>query len=72
MLFKKNNTKDIISFLSNDSNFIQDIKIISPESVPHKPGLGLGGKLGSGKQWWSWITLHDQIRAMIFLMILST
>ena len=30
--------------------------------------FGLGGKLGSGKQWWSWITLHDQIRAMIFLM----
>ena len=27
-LFKKNNTKDIISFLSNDSNFMQDIKII--------------------------------------------
>jgi hypothetical protein len=25
---------------------VQDIKIISPESVPHKPGLGLGGKLG--------------------------
>ena len=30
--------------------------------------FGLGGKLGSGKQWWSWITLHDQSRAMIFLM----
>lgn len=30
--------------------------------------FGLGGKLGSGRQWWSWITLHDQIRAMIFLM----
>jgi len=30
--------------------------------------FGLGAKLGSGKQWWSWITLHDQIRAMIFLM----
>lgn len=30
--------------------------------------FGLGGKLGSGKQWWSWITLHDQVRAMIFLM----
>lgn len=28
--------------------------------------LGLGGKLGSGKQWWSWITLHDQIRAIVF------
>ena len=30
--------------------------------------FGLGGKLGSGKQWWSWRTLHDQIRAMMFLM----
>ena len=30
--------------------------------------FGLGGKLGSGQQWWSWITLHDQIRAMVFLM----
>ena len=30
--------------------------------------FGVGGKLGSGKQWWSWITLQDQSRAMIFLM----
>jgi uncharacterized protein len=30
--------------------------------------LGLGGKLGSGKQWWSWITLHDEIRAICHLM----
>ncbi len=30
--------------------------------------LGLGGKLGSGKQWWSWITLHDQIRAITHLL----
>lgn len=30
--------------------------------------LGLGGKLGSGRQWWSWITLHDQIRAICFLL----
>jgi hypothetical protein len=28
--------------------------------------FGLGGKLGSGKQWWSWITLHDVIRAITF------
>jgi len=30
--------------------------------------LGFGGKLGSGKQWWSWITLHDQIRAIVFTL----
>jgi uncharacterized protein (TIGR01777 family) len=30
--------------------------------------LGLGGKLGSGKQWWSWITLHDEIRAISHLL----
>ncbi len=30
--------------------------------------LGLGGKLGSGKQWWSWITLHDVIRAITFIV----
>jgi uncharacterized protein len=30
--------------------------------------LGLGGKLGDGKQWWSWITLRDQIRAIDFLL----
>ncbi|TSA21990.1 MAG: TIGR01777 family protein [Actinomycetales bacterium] len=30
--------------------------------------LGLGGKLGNGKQWWSWITLHDQVRAICHLM----
>lgn len=30
--------------------------------------LGLGGKLGSGKQWWSWITLHDELRAIQFIL----
>ena len=30
--------------------------------------FGLGGKLSNGKQWWSWITLHDQIRAITFLL----
>jgi hypothetical protein len=30
--------------------------------------FGLGGKLGNGKQWWSWITLHDQIRAITFAL----
>lgn len=26
--------------------------------------LGVGGPLGNGKQWTSWITLHDHVRAM--------
>jgi uncharacterized protein (TIGR01777 family) len=30
--------------------------------------IGLGGKLGSGKQWWSWITLHDQVKAISYLL----
>jgi uncharacterized protein (TIGR01777 family) len=29
---------------------------------------GLGGWLGNGKQWWSWISLEDQIRAIIHLL----
>jgi NAD dependent epimerase/dehydratase family enzyme len=24
--------------------------------------------LGNGKQWWSWITLHDQLRAILFVL----
>jgi len=31
--------------------------------------VGLGGKLGSGKQWWSWITLHDVVRAITFALV---
>jgi len=30
--------------------------------------FGLGGKLASGKQWWSWITLHDVVRAITFAL----
>ena len=30
--------------------------------------FGLGGKLGSGKQWWSWITLHDVVHAIVFTL----
>ena len=30
--------------------------------------FGLGGKLGNGKQWWSWITMHDQVRAIKHLL----
>ena len=30
--------------------------------------FGLGGKLGNGKQWWSWITLHDHLRGIEFIL----
>lgn len=30
--------------------------------------FGFGGRLGSGKQWWSWITLHDVIRSINFAL----
>jgi uncharacterized protein (TIGR01777 family) len=30
--------------------------------------FGLGGKLGSGRQYWSWISLRDEVRALEFLV----
>lgn len=30
--------------------------------------LGLGGPLGTGRQWWSWITLPDVLAAIDFLL----
>ncbi|MFZ2228255.1 MAG: TIGR01777 family oxidoreductase [Candidatus Nanopelagicaceae bacterium] len=30
--------------------------------------FGIGGRLGSGKQWWSWVTLHDVARAITFAL----
>jgi uncharacterized protein (TIGR01777 family) len=30
--------------------------------------LGIGGPLGSGKQWWAWISLEDEARAILHLI----
>ncbi len=30
--------------------------------------LGLGGRIGSGRQWWSWIALEDHVSAMVHLL----
>jgi uncharacterized protein len=34
--------------------------------------LGLAGPLGSGRQWWSWITLTDEVAAIEHLLTAST
>jgi uncharacterized protein (TIGR01777 family) len=45
--------------------------VLSPEGgalkqllLPFK--LGLGGRIGSGKQWWSWVTLNDLLRIYLY------
>lgn len=30
--------------------------------------FGVGGKLGSGRQWWSWVSLRDTARAYVFAL----
>ncbi len=30
--------------------------------------LGLGGRFGLGTQWWSWITLDDEVAALVWLL----
>ena len=30
--------------------------------------LGLGGRLGSGRQYWPWISLRDEVDAIRFLL----
>jgi uncharacterized protein len=30
--------------------------------------IGLGGRFGSGEQWWSWISLDDQVAATLHLL----
>ncbi|MFM8927113.1 MAG: TIGR01777 family oxidoreductase [Rhodoluna sp.] len=34
--------------------------------------LGIGGKLGNGRQWWAWISLPDEAKAIIHLINTSS
>ena len=47
--------------------------VMGPQSSAFAPlvrlgRLGLAGPLGSGKQWWPWITLTDEVRAIEHLL----
>ncbi len=47
--------------------------VMAPTSGAFQPlirlgKLGLGGPLGSGRQWWPWITLEDEVRAIAHLV----
>lgn len=41
----------------------QEGDLLKRMSIPFK--LGVGGKLGSGDQWWSWISLEDEVGAFM-------
>jgi len=30
--------------------------------------FGIGGRLGSGRQWWSWISIDDEVGALIWML----
>jgi hypothetical protein len=34
--------------------------------------LGVGGNIGPGTQWWPWISLHDEVRALSYLVVHET
>ena len=39
---------------------------LKPMLLPFR--LGLGGRIGSGQQYWSWISLDDEVGAMLFVL----
>jgi uncharacterized protein len=40
--------------------------VLKRQLIPFR--LGVGGRLGAGRQYWSWITLEDEVRAMQHLL----
>lgn len=44
----------------------RDADVVQLQAIPAR--FGLGGKLGHGRQWFSWIALRDHVRAMLTLL----
>jgi uncharacterized protein (TIGR01777 family) len=40
--------------------------LLGPQLLPYK--LGLGGKIGNGRQWQPWIAMSDWVDAVVFLL----
>jgi uncharacterized protein (TIGR01777 family) len=40
---------------------------LSTSLLKLQTALGLGGPIGDGSQWWPWISLHDEVRALAYL-----
>ena len=55
--------------------FLRTGLVLSASSGAHTLGrmlpvfkLGIGGRFGSGQQYWSWISIKDHIKAILFLL----
>jgi uncharacterized protein (TIGR01777 family) len=46
--------------------FAAEAPLLKKVALPFK--LGLGGRIGSGKQFWSWIDIADEVAAIRFLL----
>ncbi|MDO3706064.1 TIGR01777 family oxidoreductase [Micromonospora sp. C28SCA-DRY-2] len=44
----------------------RDGGMLKPQLLPMR--LGISGKLGSGRQWWPWISMADWLSATVFLL----
>ncbi|MCM0676762.1 TIGR01777 family oxidoreductase [Micromonospora phytophila] len=44
----------------------RDGGMLKPQLLPMR--LGISGKLGSGRQWWPWISMEDWLGASLFLL----
>jgi len=47
--------------------------VLSPDGGALKQALlpfklGLGGRIGNGRQWWSWITIDDEVGAILYAL----
>jgi uncharacterized protein len=53
--------------------FVRTGLVLTPKGGPLAKLLplfrfGLGGRMGGGREWWSWISLTDEVRAIRFLL----